>query len=194
MNANNAKLVLAITGATGAYTAKLLMEKSPWPVALIVSRWGGDVYERECDDLDALKQRAAAVYDDADLAAPVASGSVPTVGMVVLPCSANTMGKIASGHADTLITRAAQCHLKERRRLVLCVRESPWSVIHIETARTVAVAGGIVMPLSPPFYMFADQDPHTVTAHSLLDLFAARVLALLGQAADHNWETACGTP
>ncbi len=187
-------LIVAITGATGAYTAKLLMEKAPWPVALVISPWGQDVYERECGDIEDLKSRAAAVYDNEDLSAPIASGSVPTAGMVVLPCSANTMGKIASGHADTLITRAAQCHLKERRRLILCVRESPWSSIQIDAARTVSGAGGIIMPLSPPFYMFADQDPKAVTAHTLLDLYADRVLALLGQPSDHNWETASGTP
>ncbi|MBL7115206.1 MAG: UbiX family flavin prenyltransferase [Kiritimatiellae bacterium] len=187
-------LIIAITGATGAYTAKLLIKKAPWPVSLIISPWGQNVYERECGNIEDLKNHADAVYDNDDLSAPIASGSVPTVGMVILPCSANTMGKIASGHADSLITRAAQCHLKEQRRLILCVRESPWSSIQMDAARTVAGAGGIIMPLSPPFYMFANQDPQTVTAHTLLDLYADRVLALLGQPSNHNWETASDTP
>lgn len=185
-------LILAVTGATGAYTARLLMDKSPWPVALIVSRWGKDIYERECGDIEDLKSRAAVVYDDDDLSAPVSSGSVPTAGMVILPCSVNTLGRIASGFADTLITRAANCHLKERRRIVLCVREAPWSAIHIDCACRVTAAGGIIMPLSPPFYMLAGQDPHKVSAHMLLDLYVDRVLSLLGQTGADSWETIHG--
>jgi len=107
------------------------------------------------------------------------SGSVPTVGMVILPCSTNTMGKIAAGIGDTLICRAAHCHLKEHRRLVLCVRETPWSLIDCENARTVSAAGGIVMPLSPPFYA-AGREPETVTMLELLTVFVDRVLAVLG--------------
>ena len=86
-------LVLAVTGATGAYAAKRLIDKSPWPVALIVSQWGREVYKRECGEIGELTGPAAAVYDDTDLSAPIASGSVPTEGMVILPCSTSTMGK-----------------------------------------------------------------------------------------------------
>lgn len=182
-------LILAVNGATGAHAAERLLKKSPWPVALVASEWGKNVTQRECGDFDKLASLAAKVYDDADLAASISSGSVPTVGMVILPCSSNTMAKVAHGISDTLITRAAHCHMKEHRRLVLCVRETPWSLIDLNNAATVSAAGGIVMPLSPPFYQLAGQDPDTVTMTVLMDLFVDRVLAVLGHPATANWET-----
>jgi 4-hydroxy-3-polyprenylbenzoate decarboxylase len=182
-------LILAINGATGAYAAERLLKKSPWPVALVASEWGKNVATRECGDFKRLATLADTVYDDSDLAAAISSGSVPTIGMVILPCSSNTMAKVAHGISDTLITRAAHCHLKERRRLVLCVRETPWSLIDLNNATTVSAAGGIVMPLSPPFYQLAGKDPLTVTLTDLMDLFVDRILAVLGHPAASNWET-----
>lgn len=182
-------LVLAITGATGVHAAQLLLEKTPWPVSLLASSHGLDLCRRERVPFDALAARAHTVFADDDLAAPISSGSVPTVGMVVLPCSTNTLAKIAGGHADSLIARAAHCHLKERRKLVLCVRESPWTLIDIDNARRVAAAGGIIMPLSPPFYMAADRPPADVSMTDLLEAFVDRVLAVLGEPAPTNWET-----
>lgn len=182
-------LILAVTGATGAHAAERLLKKSPWPVSLVASEWGKNVVQRECVDFARLAALAHKVYDDADLAAAISSGSVPTVGMVILPCSTNTLAKVAHGIADTLITRAAHCHLKERRNLVLCVRESPWTLMDFNNAATVASAGGVVMPFSPPFYQLAGRDPDTVTMTELLDLFVDRVLAVLGQPAATNWET-----
>lgn len=182
-------LILAVNGATGAHAAERLLRKSPWPVALVVSEWGKDVVRREGGDFDQLARLANKVYDDTDLAAAISSGSVPTVGMVILPCSSNTMAKIAHGISDTLITRAAHCHLKERRRLVVCIRETPWSLIDLNNAAAVSTAGGIVMPLSPPFYQFAGKDPRTVTMTDLMDLYVDRVLAVLGHPAASNWES-----
>jgi 4-hydroxy-3-polyprenylbenzoate decarboxylase len=182
-------LILAVNGATGVHAAERLMKKSPWPVALVASEWGKNVAQRECGDFARLAGLAAKVYDDDDLAAAISSGSVPTIGMVILPCSSNTMAKVAHGISDTLITRAAHCHLKERRRLVLCVRETPWSLIDLNNAATVSAAGGIVMPLSPPFYQLAGRDPQTVTMTDLMDLFVDRVLSVLGHPAAANWET-----
>jgi 4-hydroxy-3-polyprenylbenzoate decarboxylase len=182
-------LVLAITGATGVHAAQLLLEKSPWPVTLLASRYGKDVCRRERVPFESLAEKADAVMDDEDLAAAISSGSVPTAGMVILPCSTNTLAKVAAGIADTLITRAAHCHLKERRKLVLCVRESPWTLIDIDNARHVAAAGGIIMPISPPFYMAADRPPQAVTMTDLLEAFVDRVLTALGSPAGANWET-----
>ena len=133
-------LILAVTGATGALAARLLMDRSPWPVALVASKWGKDVYQRECGSFEQLAAKAAEVYDDSDLSAPIASGSVPTAGMVILPCTSSAMAHIAAGTGETLIARAAHCHLKERRPLVLCVRETPWSLIDLDNARAVAAA------------------------------------------------------
>ena len=182
------KLVLAVTGATGAHAAELLMERSPWPISLVVSKWGRDVCAREHVNVEALAERAAEVLDDADLAAGISSGSVPTVGMVVMPCSVDTMAKIAAGVSDTLITRSAHCHLKEGRKLVLCVRESPWTLIDIRNAARAAEAGSVVMPLSPPFYMFVDRDGADVTMTDLLGAYVDRVLAVLGKAPGQVWE------
>jgi len=183
-------LVLALTGATGAVAAKILVEKSPWPVTLIASAWGRTVYEKECGPFAELAHKADQVCDDADLAAPVSSGSVATIGMVILPCSCNTLGEIASGVASTLITRAAHCHMKERRPLVLCLREAPLTLIDLRNAVSVSEAGGMVMPISPPYYMIDAAQPDTVTLRQLLDIYVDRVLALLGKPAGKTWEDA----
>ncbi|MCE5326281.1 MAG: UbiX family flavin prenyltransferase [Planctomycetaceae bacterium] len=182
-------LVLGITGATGAAGAAILIRKSPWPVTLVVSDWGKDVYARESGQFKVLTEQARQVLADDDLAASISSGSVPTAGMVILPCTTNTLGKIASGIADTLITRAAHCHLKEQRKLVLCIRETPWSLIDLENARRVAAAGAVVMPLSPPYYMLKERPAAEITLADLLEIFADRVLSVLGQPAGNNWET-----
>ena len=182
-------LILGITGATGARAAMHLVDQSPWPVALVATPWGRDVCQREGVDFEALAARAERVFDNDNLAAAIASGSVPTVGMVILPCTTSTLGKIATGIADTLLTRAAHCHLKEQRKLILCVRESPWSGIDFENAARISASGGIVMPLSPPYYMFGGRPPETVTMDDLLGEFAARVLALLGHKAASDWES-----
>jgi len=182
------KLVLAVTGATGVLAAGLLMDRSPWPVALVASKWGREVCTRERVSFEALAKRAAEVLDDADLAAGISSGSVATIGMVVLPCTTDTMAKIAAGLGDSLITRAAHCHLKEGRKLVLCVRESPWTLIDIENAARAAAAGAVVMPVSPPFYMFAEREAAEVTMAELLGAYVDRVLAVLGRPPARTWE------
>lgn len=182
-------LVVAVTGASGALAAKMVVARSPWPVTLVASRWGREVYERECGEFGRLAAQAAEVYADDDLSAPIASGSVATAGMVVAPCSCDTLARIASGIGNTLIARAAHCHLKERRKLVLCVRESPWTLIDLDNARTVAAAGGIIMPLSPPCYMVAGKSPRAVSLTDLLGAFVDRVLAVLGHPAGSDWES-----
>jgi len=182
-------LVLGITGAAGAHAAELLLEKSPWPVTLVASKWGKDICRRECGSFEALAALAHEVLDDDDLSATIASGSVRTVGMVILPCSSGTLGKIAAGLGDSLIARAAHCHLKERRRLVLCVRESPWSLIDLDNARRVSAAGGIIMPVSPPYYMAAGRPPAEVTMTELLAAYVDRVLSVLGGEGGADWET-----
>ena len=180
-------LVVGITGASGAWAARLLLEKSPWPVALVVSDAGRSVYEKEVGSFADLKMIAAETWSNTDLSAPLASGSVPTRGIVILPCSTNTMGKIAASISDSLIARAAHCHLKENRPLVLGVRETPWSLPNLRAAETVVAAGGTIMPLSPPFYMFNDRDPATVSMHELLTAYVERVLALLGAKPKTTW-------
>jgi 4-hydroxy-3-polyprenylbenzoate decarboxylase len=179
-----------MTGASGVGAAALLVERSPWPVALVASAWARKVYDYECGDFDKLAGQASALYMADNLWAPISSGSVPTVGMVVLPCSAHSLAQIAAGLGDNLIARAAHCHLKEKRPLILCLRESPLTTIDLENATRVSRAGASVMPLSPPFYMFHPKPLTAVTAQDLLAAYVDRVLALLGQPAAANWETA----
>jgi flavin prenyltransferase len=182
------RLIVAMTGASGAYAARLLLANSPWPTTLIASRWAREIYVQECGPFEELLQAAGEVYAPTDMAAPPASGSVPTRGMVVLPCSINTLGQIAAGLADNLITRAAHCHLKERRPLILCLRETPLTTIVLDNAAKVAGAGAVVMPMAPPFFMFKGKSPQQVSLHDLLEAYVARVLALLGRPLDATWE------
>ena len=163
-------LLVAMTGATGAiYGVRLLETLYELGVEahLIVSRWAEATIktetERRPEDLRAL---AAVVYDEEDLAAPPASSAFETAGMIVAPCSMRTLAAVANGLSDNLIQRAADVHLKERRKLVLLVRESPLSVIHLENMLRVAKAGAVVAPPVPAFYAklrsLDDMVDHTV--------------------------------
>ena len=181
-------LVLALTGASGSYVAKSIMKTSKWPITLIASKMGRMVYEQEVDDFSWLEENADQVWKDSDLSATVSSGSVPTVGMVVVPCSANTLGKVSHGIADSLVSRAVHCHLKERRKVVLCIREAPWSSITTKNAAIFSEAGGIVMPVSPPYYMGKGRTPEEIKVSEMLDFYADHVLSLFGQEADQTWE------
>ncbi|HWO81614.1 MAG TPA: UbiX family flavin prenyltransferase [Gaiella sp.] len=163
-------LLVAMTGATGAiYGVRLLETLYELGVEahLIVSRWAEATIktetERRPEDLRAL---AAVVYDEEDLAAPPYSSAFETAGMIVAPCSMRTLAAVANGLSDNLIQRAADVHLKERRKLVLLVRESPLSVIHLENMLRVAKAGAVVAPPVPAFYAklrsLDDMVDHTV--------------------------------
>jgi flavin prenyltransferase len=181
-------LIVAMTGASGAYAGELLLKKSPWPTILIASKWARKIYAHECGPVAGLEKLAAQVFDNGDMLAAPASGSVPTAGMVILPCSANTLGQIAAGLGETLIARAAHCHLKERRPLVLGLRETPLSAIDLQNAAAAATAGATIMPLSPPFFMFKGRTPQQVSMHDLMAAYVDRVLALLGQPLSQTWE------
>lgn len=181
-------LIVAMSGASGAYAAELLLSKSPWPTMLIASRWARAIYAQECGPFERLEKKAGQVFDNNDMMAPPASGSVPTMGMVILPCSVTTLGRVAAGLADTLIARAAHCHLKERRSLILGLRETPLTAIDIQNAATATAAGAIIMPLAAPFYMFEGRSPRKITLHDLMDAFVDRVLSLLGHPQAKTWE------
>jgi 4-hydroxy-3-polyprenylbenzoate decarboxylase len=181
-------LVVAMTGASGAYAAQLLLKRSPWPTMLIASDWGRKIYGHECGPFEKLADTADRVFDNLDMMAPPASGSVPTKGMVILPCSANTLGQIAAGLGETLISRAAHCHLKEHRPLVIGLREAPLTAIDLQNAATTASAGATLMPLSPPFYMFKGKRADQVTMDDLLTAYVDRILSLLGHPLKSTWE------
>ncbi len=113
-------------------------------------------------------------HSDADIGAPIASGSYPSNGMIVLPCSMGTLATIATGLADTLIGRAADVSLKERRPLVLCVRETPFNRIHLRNMTLAAEAGATIFPVIPAFYMKA------ADSTEMARQFVSRVLAHIG--------------
>jgi flavin prenyltransferase len=177
-------VVLAITGASGAsYGVRLLeaLNGSGTPVSLIVSATGWRLLAEELDiaDADALRQRTGdwsrvTVYSDRDRGATPASGSAPSRGMVLCPCSMGTLASIAQGTTRSLIERAADVVLKERRPLILVPRETPYSTIHLENMLRLSRAGAVVLPASPGFY----HRPQRV--EELIDFVVARVLTHLG--------------
>lgn len=151
------KLVIGVTGASGAIYAKVLFDKLKnlsdqiAEVGVVMSDNVGAVWEYELGN-DDYKRIPFKVYSKNDFMAPFASGSAKFNAMIVCPCSMGTMARIAQGMSNDLITRAADVILKERRRLILVTRDTPLSLIHIENMRTVTLAGGIIAPASPSFY------------------------------------------
>lgn len=171
-------LVIAITGATGAvYGVRLLQVLRAEPgirTHLLLSSAGVLNVKQELDmgraEVEAL---ADVVHNVRDVGASIASGSFQTVGMVIAPCSMKTLAAVAHGLADNLITRAADVTLKERRRLILMVRETPFNLAHIRNMEAVTLMGGIIFPPLPGFY----QRPKTIEA--MVDHTVGRVLDLL---------------
>lgn len=150
------KLVVCITGATGAiYGIRLLEMLAELNVEshLVLSRWAKVTIREETDyTVDDVKKLAEKVYSDADQSAPVSSGSFKHDGVIIAPCSMKTLAGIRAGYADNLIVRSADVALKERRKLILMVRETPLNLIHLENMLAVARAGGLMFPATPAFY------------------------------------------
>jgi len=180
-------IVVAITGASGAPYAVGLLEAlvaAGRSVQLIVSSHGLRLLATELDipSVDALRGRIGAgrwdrvvrVFDDADRGAAPASGSALNAGMVICPCSMGTLSAIAAGSSRSLVERAADVALKERRKLILVPRETPLSAIHLENMLRVTQAGAIVMPAAPGFY----HRPRSID--DLVKFMVARMLDHLG--------------
>jgi flavin prenyltransferase len=183
----NVPLVLAITGASGAVYALRLLEvllASARQVHLIISPSGAAVLKQELNkgvNLDQFDPRSLVITADnlsyhhhGDFMASVASGSFLTDGMVVCPCSGSTLSAIAHGAGNNLIHRAADVHLKERRKLILVPRETPLSIIQIDTMRKAAEAGAIILPAMPGWYHGVE------SVQDLIDFVVARILDQLG--------------
>lgn len=169
------RIVVAITGASGAILGVRLLEalqKAGVETHLIISSAGKNTLAIETEyRVEEVEKLASWVHDDADLTSPLASGSFPVDGMAVVPCSVKTLAGIASGYASSLILRAADIALKERRPLILAVRETPLSAIHLENMVRVTQAGAVVMPPVPAFYV----KPETVD--DICTQFVGRILA-----------------
>ncbi|WP_258360034.1 UbiX family flavin prenyltransferase [Moorella sulfitireducens] len=150
------KLVVAVTGATGAiYAVRLLeaLKKKDVDVHLILSHWGRETIRLETGLAEAdICELAPRCYPEDDLSAPVASGSFQHQGMIIIPCSMKTLAGIAHGYAANLIIRAADVTLKEGRKLILVPRETPLHAIHLENMLTLARLGAVIMPPMPAFY------------------------------------------
>jgi 4-hydroxy-3-polyprenylbenzoate decarboxylase len=180
-------LVVAITGASGApYAVRLLqaLAAASQPTWLIVSEHGFRLLQTESaiGDLAALRDRVGArvwdahirVFDDRDRGALPASGSVPTKGMVICPCSMGTIAAISQGTSRSLVERAADVVLKERRKLVVVPRETPYSDIHLENMLRLTRAGAVVLPASPGFYH------RPAKIDELVDFVVGRILDHVG--------------
>jgi 4-hydroxy-3-polyprenylbenzoate decarboxylase len=179
MSEKTRRIIVAITGATGAvYGVRLLQRLSATPgveTHLVISDAAALTLHQEVGmqkrDVEAL---AHVVHKNREIGASVASGSFHTDGMVIAPCSMKTLAAVAHGLSDNLIARAADVVLKERRRLILMVRETPFNLAHLRNMTAVTEMGGIVFPPVPGFY----QRPATID--DMVDHTVARVLDLLG--------------
>lgn len=174
------RFVLAITGATGSAFGLALLERltaheAVEEVFLLLSPTGRQCLAQECGvDAATLASATVRLLDERDLGAAISSGSCLHNGMVILPCSAGTLGRIASGTSDNLVCRAADVCLKERRPLILGLRETPLNRIHLENMLRAHDAGALIMPLMPSFY----HRPENMT--DLFQAFATRIMDHLG--------------
>ncbi|MEE8154768.1 MAG: UbiX family flavin prenyltransferase [Phycisphaerales bacterium] len=188
------RIIIGITGASGAAYARRVMQRlaeADVQIHLTVSTYGKRLLFDELglkrldpDELTSGRGELVTVYNDNDVGAAIASGSFLHDGMIVVPCSSNTLGAIAAGIGDNLLKRAAAVTLKERRRLILAVRESPASHIDICNMKRLSEAGAIIAPLSPGFYLL----PKTVD--DLVDFMAGKLLDLVNvpHDLDTRWE------
>ncbi len=188
------RIVVAITGASGApYAVRTieLLAAADVQIHLAVSAHGRRLLFDELgikrldpDELTAGRGSQLTIHSDADVGAALGSGSFLHDGMIVVPCSGNTLGKIAAGITDNLVQRAAAVTLKERRRLVIAHRESPISLIELDNMRRVTEAGAIIAPLAPGFYLLPKR------VEDLVDFMVAKLLDLVNvpHTLDVRWD------
>jgi 4-hydroxy-3-polyprenylbenzoate decarboxylase len=177
------KIVIGVTGASGAIYAKLLLSKLQLldgvETAVVFSACGEQVFRHELgDECFAACATACRRYDNNDFTAPFASGSCDFDTMIVVPCTMGALARIANGAGNDLLSRAADVMLKERRRLILVTREMPLNLIHIRNMQQLTEAGGIICPASPSYYH------HPASLEEAADTVVNRVLQLAGL--EHN--------
>ncbi len=173
------KIVVAITGASGSVYSKVLLDKlltikEQWTaLSVVLTENAKTVWQTELDN-DGYKDYPVKMYGSQDFMAPFASGSGQYDTMIIIPCSMGTLGRIATGVSNDLISRAADVVLKERRKLICVVRDTPYNLVHIRNMETVTMAGGIICPATPSFY----SKPTTIEA--VAATVVDRVLDLAG--------------
>jgi flavin prenyltransferase len=179
MEITKRKIILAVTGASGSVYALRLLEKlqqlkyPPEEIAVIFSDTASEIWEAETGQ-KYIPSYPAKEYSNKSFYVPFASGSSLFDTMIICPASMGTIGRIANGTSDDLINRAADVMLKERRRLILVPRESPYSLIHINNMKTLTLAGAIICPASPSFY----NSPKTID--DLVMTIVDRIIDLAG--------------
>lgn len=176
-------IIVGVTGASGAAYARRLVEclcEASVHAHCVITPNGRRLFVDELGGPELTPSYFSETFPDRvtlhpyrDVGAPIGSGSFPTQGMIICPCSTNTLGAIASGIGDNLLNRAAAVTIKERRRLIVVLREMPLSMIDIENAQRIAAAGGIICPASPGFYMM----PKTID--DLIDFVVGKLLDLV---------------
>jgi 4-hydroxy-3-polyprenylbenzoate decarboxylase len=181
------KIILAVTGASGAIYAKLLLERvcdlkePPAEIAVLFSSNARDIWKHELQT-DVILKHPAKEYDNHSFFVPFASGSSDYDTMIICPASMGIVGRIASGISEDLIARAADVMLKERRRLILVPRETPYNIIHIRNMETLTLAGAIICPATPSFY----SNPKSID--ELVMTVVERIISLAGFEADiYRW-------
>ena len=173
------KIVVAITGASGSIYARQLLTKllqareQVSELSLVITENAKQVWQTELGD-ESYNMPGVQTFAKNDFMAPFASGSAQYNTMIIIPCSMGTLGRIANGISDDLITRAADVMLKERRKLICVARETPYNLVHIKNMEAITLAGGIICPATPSFY----SSPQTIeeVAATVVD----RVLDLAG--------------
>ena len=174
---------MGITGASGVAYGVDFVRRCPDDKYLVASKWGRHVLNEELGlKVDEMKPWVNEIYSDSDLASPFSSGSNHFDSLVIVPCSISTLAKIANGIADTLITRIAQVALKEKRRLVIALRETPLSSIALENALKLSREGAVIMPISPPHYLEAD------TVNDLVQGYGDKLLNVIGVDTGNGWK------
>jgi flavin prenyltransferase len=181
------KIIIAITGASGAPYAKNLLERImslrdiPEEIAVIFSDTAKEIWKHETGNEIVIKPPAKA-YDNNTFFAPFASGSSTYSTMIICPASMGTIGRIANGTSDDLIARAADVILKEKRKLIIMPREAPYNLIHIRNMETLTLAGAVICPASPSFY----SNPRNID--DLIRTVTDRIISLAGFEADtYRW-------
>jgi len=182
------KIIVGITGASGSIYAKQLIEKIAnhqeqiSEAAIVFTQSAMDVWGHEIGELNP-QSFPFKIYDNASFFAPFASGSAGFDALIICPCTMGMMGRIASGAANDLISRTADVMLKERKKLILVIREMPYNLIHINNMKTITEAGGIICPASPSFYSL----PKTID--ELISTVTNRVLQMAGfEIESYRWQ------
>ncbi len=173
------KIVVAITGASGSLYASILLEKllklsAQWEtVSIVMTKNARQVWQTELGN-KRYEDLPFDIYEKDNFEAPFASGSAKYDTMIIIPCSMGNLGRIAAGVSSDLISRAADVILKERRKLICVVRDTPYNLVHIRNMETITLAGGIICPASPSFY----SNPSTIEA--VVSTVVDRVIDLAG--------------